>query len=402
MSSQPPYSPSCPTIPTHRLPMPRAFSPPTRRPAGERSRARAAGALLQQGPRPARARRVPDEGPQGRGGLRRQGRAPARPGVVATSSPSADLGFKKQPMLDVVHDFEVLECEGEWEALLTENRLIKDIRPRFNVRLTDDKTFPYLAVTHARGLPARLRHAQPARPGVQGREDLRAVHERRARCARRCSSCSGCSSSAPATLDIVEGDPKNRFFRPCLLYNIGQCTAPCAAKIAQGAVPRRHRPLRPLPREQAQRHAPRDARRDGGGRGGPRVREGRDAARPDQGDREARRARRARAEDRWQPETESLYIDPQQGPRAACRRRSGWTSRSAASRRSTSPTCKGGETVGSKVCFVDGRPFKNEYRRYRIKQRRARRRQRRLREHPRGRQPPLPRGRRAGTSCTPM
>jgi hypothetical protein len=39
------------------------------------------------------------------------------------------------------------DCEGEWEALLTENRLIKDIKPKFNVRLTDDKTFPYLVVT---------------------------------------------------------------------------------------------------------------------------------------------------------------------------------------------------------------------------------------------------------------
>jgi excinuclease ABC subunit C len=58
--------------------------------------------------------------------------------------PSTELGFAKQPMLEVVHDFEVLECESEWEALLTENRLIKDTRPRFNVRLMDDKTFPYL------------------------------------------------------------------------------------------------------------------------------------------------------------------------------------------------------------------------------------------------------------------
>ena len=43
--------------------------------------------------------------------------------------PSADLGPKKQPMLDVVHDFDTLVCETEFEALLTENRLIKDIKP---------------------------------------------------------------------------------------------------------------------------------------------------------------------------------------------------------------------------------------------------------------------------------
>ena len=67
--------------------------------------------------------------------------------------PSADLGYKKQPLLDVVCDFDTIECEGEWEALLAENRLIKDIHPRFNARLTDDKTFPYLAITLREDFP---------------------------------------------------------------------------------------------------------------------------------------------------------------------------------------------------------------------------------------------------------
>src|SRR5262245_14789939 len=66
---------------------------------------------------------------------------------------SVDLGFKKQPMLAVVHDFDVLTCEGEWEALLTENRLIKDIKPRLNERLTDEKTFSYLVVTQREDFP---------------------------------------------------------------------------------------------------------------------------------------------------------------------------------------------------------------------------------------------------------
>ena len=61
--------------------------------------------------------------------------------------PSADLGARKQPMLDAVADFEVLECEAEWEALLLESRLVKDVQPRFNSDLKDDKTFPYLQIT---------------------------------------------------------------------------------------------------------------------------------------------------------------------------------------------------------------------------------------------------------------
>src|SRR5690554_5329273 len=55
--------------------------------------------------------------------------------------PSADLGPKKQQMLALIDDFDIIACETEWEALLTENRLIKDIHPRFNARLTDDKTY---------------------------------------------------------------------------------------------------------------------------------------------------------------------------------------------------------------------------------------------------------------------
>src|SRR6201986_2818432 len=57
------------------------------------------------------------------------------------------LDFKKSGLLDAVVDFETIDCDTEVEALLSENRLIKDIQPRYNARLLDDKTFPYLMVT---------------------------------------------------------------------------------------------------------------------------------------------------------------------------------------------------------------------------------------------------------------
>src|SRR5271170_2297417 len=56
----------------------------------------------------------------------------------------AKLEFKKSGLLEHVVDFDVVETDSEVEALLAENRLIKDIQPRFNARLLDDKTFPYL------------------------------------------------------------------------------------------------------------------------------------------------------------------------------------------------------------------------------------------------------------------
>lgn len=148
--------------------------------------------------------------------------------------PSADLGAKKQPMLEVVHDFDHLTCDGEWEALLTENRLIKDIGPKFNVRLTDDKTFPYLAISMREDFPRVLVTRDLADPLLKGAKifgPFTAVGALREALTlmQRVFKFRTCS------LDIVENDPKNRFFRPCILHNIGQCTAPCADKIGKEA-----------------------------------------------------------------------------------------------------------------------------------------------------------------------
>src|SRR6266545_5501934 len=73
--------------------------------------------------------------------------ASLRDRVCSYFQASTKLEYKKAPMLDYVVDFEVIQTESEVEALLAENRLIKDIQPKFNARLLDDKTFPYLMVT---------------------------------------------------------------------------------------------------------------------------------------------------------------------------------------------------------------------------------------------------------------
>src|SRR5690348_13770326 len=48
---------------------------------------------------------------------------------------STKLEHKKAGLIDQVVDFEILPCDSEVEALLAENRLIKDIQPRYNARL---------------------------------------------------------------------------------------------------------------------------------------------------------------------------------------------------------------------------------------------------------------------------
>ena len=89
--------------------------------------------------------------------------------------PSTKLEFKKAGLLDQVVSFDTIDTDSEVEALLAENRLIKDIQPRFNARLLDDKTFPVLDGHGRRRIPRRLCDPQPRR---QGRPPVRAFHER--------------------------------------------------------------------------------------------------------------------------------------------------------------------------------------------------------------------------------
>jgi excinuclease ABC subunit C len=285
--------------------------------------------------------------------------------------PSADLGHQKHAMLDEVHDLEILTCESEWEALLTENRLIKDIRPRFNVRLTDDKTFPYLIVTTREDFPRVFVTRNPA--GV--RDDGTLAPEMKSAKIYGPFASAGALREAVATLqrvfkfrtcklDIIANDPANARFRPCLLYSINQCTAPCADKIGKEPyredidrftrflTSKRSQMLRELGEEMT--------------RAAAELRYEKAAALRDQIRAIEKLSDRAEMSDGWQPEAESLIFEPDKALRSLQKTL-------ALEEPIRCIECvdiahlKGGETVGSKVCFIDGRPFKSEYRRYRIK-----------------------------------
>jgi excinuclease ABC subunit C len=55
---------------------------------------------------------------------------------------------KTMAMVQKVHDFQTIITDNEIEALVLENNLIKDFKPRYNVNLKDDKSFPYIRVTN--------------------------------------------------------------------------------------------------------------------------------------------------------------------------------------------------------------------------------------------------------------
>ena len=282
--------------------------------------------------------------------------------VASYFIPSADLGARKEPMLDRVVDFDILECEGEWEALLTENRLIKDLKPRFNVRLVDDKTFPYLAVTQREDFPRVFVTRNPGDPELKGARIFGPFTNAGAlrdaiQILQRVFKFRTCK------LDIIDGDEKYKFFRPCLLYAINQCTAPCAAKIGKDAYGADvDRFVRFLGTKRSVMLREMESEMNAAAEN---MQFERAAILRDQIKAIQKLDERASKSDGWQPETEISYLDPEKAL-ASLQRTLGLEEPIRCVEGIDIAHLQGGETVGSKVCFVDGRPFKNEYRRYKI------------------------------------
>ena len=97
----------------------------------------------------------------------------ARAGSYFQKTAEADPRIKD--WIGEVADIDFLAADSEVDALLLEARLIKDIQPRHNADLKDDKSFPYLQITTGRRLPPRQFHARAAETG---REAVRAVPPR--------------------------------------------------------------------------------------------------------------------------------------------------------------------------------------------------------------------------------
>jgi excinuclease ABC subunit C len=151
----------------------------------------------------------------------------ARAGSYFLKAAAEDL--RTAQLVTEIRDIDYLDAESEIDALLMEARLIKDILPKFNRDLRDNKTFPYLEIfTHedfprvrftrepkSRGTKLYGPFANPR--GLRGAiQVLQKVFKFR--------TC---------TLDIDENDQRWRWYRPCLLHFIAQCTAPCNFRISK-------------------------------------------------------------------------------------------------------------------------------------------------------------------------
>jgi excinuclease ABC subunit C len=117
---------------------------------------------------------------------------------------------------------EIISTSTETEALLLEANLIKQLRPRFNVQLRDDKSFPYILITGDHWAPQILKHrGAQSRPGryfgpfaSAGAVNRTITALQRAFLVRSCTDAFFESRT-----------------RPCLLYQIRRCSGPCTGEI---------------------------------------------------------------------------------------------------------------------------------------------------------------------------
>ena len=141
----------------------------------------------------------------------------------------SDTRIKIPGMIPQIADIEIIEAESEVDALLMEARLIKDIQPKYNENLRDSKLYPYLEITRGDDFPGVLvtRRRDNVKSKFSGPfTDVRGLR-RAVQLLQRVFRFRTCA------LEIDKGDPKRRFNRPCLLYYIERCTAPCADLVSR-------------------------------------------------------------------------------------------------------------------------------------------------------------------------
>ena len=257
-----------------------------------------------------------------------------------------------------IRDVEVIETESEVDALLLEARLIKDVQPKFNQELKDDKTFPYLEVFVREDFPRVEFTRTPQDRGTRLYGPFTTAKQLRGAIAvlQRIFRFRTCS------LDIDDGDERWQWFRPCLLASIDQCTAPCNLRISKEDYRRdirrlqtfldggRVKLMRELDREMQQASAEKLYEKAARIRDEIQALEDLDL--------------RGDLEEHAQPEV--FYVDPKRGL-SGLKQVFGLEEVPRRIEGVDIAHLQGGQTVASLVQFIDGLPFKHGYKRYRIR-----------------------------------
>ena len=131
---------------------------------------------------------------------------------------------RTEMLVNRIDHFEIILTETESEALILESTLIKKFKPKFNIRLKDDKSYPYLKIQLEQAFPQivltrkvakdQARYFGPFPSAWSARQVMLLLNE-----TFKLRDCSDNTFSHRS--------------RPCILYQIGRCIAPCVKLISQ-------------------------------------------------------------------------------------------------------------------------------------------------------------------------
>ena len=129
-------------------------------------------------------------------------------------------------MVSLIRRFEYVVVDSELEALVLENNLIKEYKPKYNTLLKDDKTYPYIKVSMGEAFPRIMsvrrvkkdkgRYFGPYTSGLAVNNTIDLLH--------KLFKIRTCSRVLPRDMGKE---------RPCLYYHLGQCMAPCNGLISE-------------------------------------------------------------------------------------------------------------------------------------------------------------------------
>jgi excinuclease ABC subunit C len=134
---------------------------------------------------------------------------------------------KTLALVSKIEDLELIVTDNEIEALVLENNLIKEFKPRYNVNLKDDKSFPYIKVTNElfprifstrRIVKDGSKYFGPFTEVRNMKSSLRMINQ-----IFKIRSC---------RLDITEDSIEKKKFKVCLDFHIGKCDGPCEGLIS--------------------------------------------------------------------------------------------------------------------------------------------------------------------------
>ena len=275
-------------------------------------------------------------------------------------SSTAAVDQRTANLVPEIADLDFIQTHTEVDALLLESRLIKDIQPKYNQELKDDKTFPYLQITTNEDFPRVEFTRKPASSGVKLYGPFTNAKKLRATIVvlQKVFKFRNCG------LDIEEGDQRWRWFRPCLLASINQCTAPCNLRISKEDYKQDIRRLTlfldgnsaslldELREEMLAASKELRFERAGKLRDAIKALENVDVS------------LKSALENNLQPE--AFYVDPKRGINGL-KKVFGLDKVPRRIEGMDIAHLQGGETVASLVQFIDGLPFKQGYKRFRIK-----------------------------------